>query len=251
VKSVLPILNQGTDFLVDSRKLAKLFKLAHQHLREQIEAHEPEMRRLGFFQFETGKSLSNERGRPEKYYYTNFDQTIYLLMLTKPTDETKEFRIKLILAFRAAREKLRPVDAILLSIPIKWRKTFKDEFYTALLNIYGDGFDASKNKPSWVGGWTNRFIYEPIFNGLPRELKRKRIKYCDDSGKDGEYLRLHQFLEEHAKDELRDRISKTTAVLQMSGSKHDFAENFRSVFHGLTQIKFDDLLSDEFGPDGN
>jgi hypothetical protein len=37
------------------------------------------------------------------------------------------------------------------------------------------------------------------------------------------------------------------AVLKMSGSKHDFAENYREVFHGQKQIKFDDLLSDDFG----
>jgi hypothetical protein len=247
MKELIPIFNQGADFLVDSRQVAKLFKLAHQHLREQIEAHKPEIERLGVFQFETGKTSPNEQGRPEKYYYLNFDQTIYLLMLTKPTEETKEFRVQLILAFRAAREKLRPVDTMMLSIPEKWRKTFKNEFYIALLNIYGELFDASKNKPSWVGNWTNRFIYTPIYDGLSDELKAKRAAYCDLSGKDPDFIRLHRFLEAHAKDELKEQIAKTTAVLQMSGSKNDFAENFRSVFHGLAQIKFDDLLSDEFG----
>ncbi|HTX22859.1 MAG TPA: P63C domain-containing protein [Candidatus Aquilonibacter sp.] len=168
-------------------------------------------------------------------------------MLTRPTEETKEFRVKLILAFRAAREKLRPVDTILLTIPEKWRKTFKDEFYIALLNIYGESFDASKNKPSWVGHWTNHFIYSPIYDGLSHELKSKRAAHCDLTGKDPDFIRLHQFLEEHAKDELKEQIAKTTAVLQMSGSKHDFAENYRAVFHGVSQIKFDDLLKDDFG----
>jgi hypothetical protein len=58
--------------------------------------------------------------------------------------------------------------------------------------------------------------------------------YCDTSGKDPDFIRLHRFLEEHAKDELRERIAKTTTIL-------------RSIFHGLTQINFDGLLSDEFG----
>jgi hypothetical protein len=62
-----------------------------------------------------------------------------------------------------------------------------------------------------------------------------------------DFIRLHRFLEEHAKDELKEQIAKTTAVLQMSGSKHDFVENYRSVFHGRTQIRFDDFLSDDFG----
>lgn len=247
MKELIHILNQGTDFLVDSREVAKVFKLEHQHLRELIERNEEDITRLGIFQFETGKSSPNEMGRPEKYYYLNFDQTIFLLMLTRPTEETKEFRIRLILAFRAAREKLRPVDTLLLSIPEKWRKTFKDEFYIALLNIYGQQFHASKNKPSWVGAWTNLFIYQPIFNDLSRELKTKRSAYCDMSGRDGDFIKLHQFLEQNAKDDLRDRISKMTAILQMSGSKHEFAENYKSVFHGLTQINFDSLLDERFG----
>lgn len=247
MKELIPILNQGADFLVDSRQVAKLFKLTHQHLREQIEAHEPEISRLGVFRFETGKTYPNGQGRPEKYFYLNFDQTSFLLYLTRPDKEGKEFQVRLLLAFRAARERLRPVDTILLSIPEPWRKTFKDEFYTALLNIYGELFDASKNKPSWVGHWTNRFIYSPIYSGLSDELKSKRAVYCDMSGKDPDYIRLHRFLEEHAKDELKEQIAKTTALLQISGSKHDFAENYRSVFHGRTQIRFDDLLSDDFG----
>jgi hypothetical protein len=248
MKKLIPIFNQGTDFLVDSRAVAKAFKLTHQHIREQIEAHEPEISRLGVFRFETGKPIKGSiGGRPERYFWLNFDQTIYLLTLTNTTAETKEFRVRLILAFRAAREKLRPIDTMLLSIPEPQRKTFKDEFYKALLDIYGDVFDVSKNKPSWVGRWTNHFIYTPIFAGLSNELKTRRAAYCNLSGKDPDFIRLHRFLEEHAKDELKEQIAKTTAVLQMSGSRHDFKENYRSVFHGLTQINFDELLSDEFG----
>jgi hypothetical protein len=248
MKELIPIFNQGTDFLVDSRDVAKVFNLTHQHLREQIEEHEQEMGRLGVFRFETGKPIkASTGGRPERYFWLNFDQTIFLLTLTRPNKETKEFRVRLILAFRAAREKLRPVDTILLSIPEKWRKTFRDDFYKSLLNIYGESFDASKNKPSWVGAWTNRFIYTPIYNQLSRELKARRNKYCDTSGKDPDFLKLHQFLEENAKEDLKEHITKTTTILQMSGSRLEFAENYRSVFHGVTQINFDDLLSDDFG----
>ncbi|MGZ4962593.1 MAG: Rha family transcriptional regulator [Limisphaerales bacterium] len=248
MKSLIPIFNQGPDFIVDSRDVSRVFNVQHKSLRKSIEDHEPELTRLGVYRFENAKPPSgSDGGRPEKYFWLNFDQTIFLLTLTRPTEETKEFRVKLILAFRSAREQLRPVDAMMLTVPGKWRKTFKDEFYVALLNIYGDSFDAAKNKPSWVGAWTNRFIYDPIFNGLPRELKSKRSAYCEMTGKDADYMRLHSFLEEHAKDDLKEQIAKTTAILQMSGSRYDFAENYRSVFHGLTQIKFDDLTSDDFG----
>lgn len=249
MKELIHILNQGADFLVDSREVAKVFKVQPKNLREAIEEHEPELSRLGVYRFETAKPKpGSEGGRPEKFYLLNFDQTIFLLTLTRPSPETKDFRVRLILAFRSAREKLRPVDTLLLSIPEKWRKTFKDEFYRALLNVYGQPFNPKENKPSWVGKWTNIFIYQPIYGSLSNELKKKRADYCDMAGKDGDFIKLHQFLEEHAKDELKDRISKTTAVLQMSGSRHDFKENYKSVFFGATQGNWDDdFFDEEFG----
>ena len=246
MKALIPILNQGTEFLVDSRKVAALFNVAHQHFRERIEEFETEMTQLGVFQFETGKPLKGSTGgRPERYFWLNFDQLIFLLFRTRSTDEIKKFHVPLILAFRNARERLRPIDTIMLSIPAKWRKTFKNEFYAALLAVYGQQYDASKNKQSWVGRWTNTFIYQPIFDSLTTELKAKRKAYCGTTGKDSDFIRLHQFLEENAKEQLKERIAKTTAVLQMSGSKHDFKENFMSVFLGHTQINWDDDFGDE------
>jgi len=250
MEGLIPILNQGAEFIVDSRHVADLFNIQHKSLRELIESHEAELTRLGFWRFETAK-ITNDlgrttKGRPEKFYWLTFDQVIYLLTLTKSTAETREFRVQLILAFRAARERFRPVDAYLLSIPERWRKTFKDDFYVALLGIYGADYDASKNKPSWVGAWTNRFIYEPIYAMMATELKAKRKAYCGSSGKDPEFIKLHQFLEEHARDDLRDHMTKITTLLQLSGSKYEFAEHFRSVFHGNTQLRMDGLLDDRF-----
>ena len=242
MNQLLPIHHSGPEFFVDSRDVATTFRLTHQHLREMVDGHVSELERLGVLRVETGKPTSVKVGRPERYYFLNFDQTIFLLTLTRPTQETKEFRVQLILAFRSARERFRPVDNYLSSIPEKWRKTFKDEFYIALLRIYGVDFDASKNKPSWVGAWTNRFIYEIVFEALSVELKSKRHSYCATSGRDPDFIKLHQFLDTYRKEELRDHISKVTALLQLSGSKLDFAEHFKALFGGETQFKMTDLL---------
>jgi phage regulator Rha-like protein len=247
MKELIPILNQGNELLIDSRNLAKPLQLTHQHIREQIEANEFYFSRLGLFRFETGKIKPNTKGRPEKYFYLNFEQVSFLISLTRPDEQGKEFHVRLLNLFRAAREKLRPIDNILRSIPEKQRLTFKEEFYTALLRIYGDVYDASKNKPSWVGNWTNKFIYEPIVKNLSNELKAKRKAHCEATGHDPEFIRLHRFLMENAKDELKERIAKTTIILQMSDSKFEFAENYKARFHGITQINFDELLSDDFG----
>ena len=43
MKELIHIFNQGTDFIVDSRDVAKVFKIQPQSLRESIEEHEPQM----------------------------------------------------------------------------------------------------------------------------------------------------------------------------------------------------------------
>ena len=58
----LTVHNQGTEFLVDSRDVARVFDLTHQHVLEQVEEHEPEMTRLGVFRVETGKPLAGSTG---------------------------------------------------------------------------------------------------------------------------------------------------------------------------------------------
>jgi hypothetical protein len=50
---------------VDSRKVAALFNVAHQHFRERIEEFETEMTQLGVFQFETGKPLKGRGFNPD------------------------------------------------------------------------------------------------------------------------------------------------------------------------------------------
>lgn len=244
MKDIIPIQNQGSDLVADSRDIARLFDIDHKNLRETLEAHEEQLAQLGVYRFETAKPKSPAGGRPEKYYFINFDQVAFLLTLTRSNEKTKEFRVRLIIAFRDARARLRPVDAILLSIPERWKKTFKDEFYIALLRLYGDTFDASKNKPSWVGTWTNRFVYEPIYQGLSGELKQKRRSYCESADKEQEWLKLHQFLEKYAKEDLREHITKITTLLQLAGSKQDFIESFASLFHGHSQLK---LLLEQLG----
>jgi hypothetical protein len=129
MKDIIPITNQGRDLLADSRNVAQLFSVDHDSFRETIEDHEAELTALGVYRFQTDKPQKGTKGgRPSKYYWLNFDQIAFLLTISKTTAKNKDFRLKLILAFRAARENLRPVDSILLTIPEKWKKAFPPSF---------------------------------------------------------------------------------------------------------------------------
>jgi len=237
MKELLKIQNQGAELLVDSRDAAKLLGIDHLSLCVDMDNHPRELEQLGVFRFQIEKPPKGSTGgRPKKFALLNFDQIIYLLTITQTTIQTRDLRVKLIIAFRNARQKLRPVDAILLSIPEGWKKTFKDEFYIALLRLYGEKFDASKNKKSWVGGWTNKFIYQPIYENLPVELKAKRSAYCTSTGKEIDWIKLHQFIEKHAKRSLEDHMTKVTGLLQAASSRMHFVELFAAVFWGQKQL---------------
>jgi len=246
MKELLKIHQQGPDLMADSRAVAKLFGIQHENLRELIEKNATQLEQLGVFRFQTEK-LSKGAGRPEKFAYLNFDQIAFLLTLSRPSEENKKFRLALILAFRDARNRLRPIDAALLSMPAEWKRAFPPEFYEALLRLYGAEFVGMGDTPSWVGRWTNRFIYEPLFNGLPEELKRRRKLHVGEEGSEA-WLKLHQFIEQHAKKNLEKHLTKVTALLQAATSRSHFLELFASVFYGHTQLLLGrPNLPDEFG----
>lgn len=248
MKELIHIHNQGSDLRADSREIAKLFGVEHQSLRETIEDHEAQMNELGVFRFETGKPPAGSLGgRPERFCFLNFDQIAFLLTITRATAQTKDLRLRLIIEFRDARNRLRPVDHALLSIPDAWRKTFRDELYIALLKLYGERFEKPGDTPGWVGRWTNKFIYEPLYEGLPDELKRRRSERGAAIGSEA-WLKLHQFIEKHAKKNLENHLTKVIALLQAATSPGHFIELFSSVFYGQQQLLLiQPDVRDEFG----
>ena len=235
MKELIHIHNQGPELRADSREIATLFGIEHESLVKLINNHESQLEQLGVFRFEIGKPPKGSLGgRPEKFCFINFDHIAFLLTISSPTEATKDLRLKLIIAFRDARAKQRPIDNALLSIPDIWKKTFPDDFYIALLRLYGAEYDPSENKPQWIAGWTIKFIYEPLYAGLTPELKARRKMHAKEMGIP-ELKKLHQFLEEHAKDNLRKHLAKVTALLESATSIEDFYTRFAAVFYGQHQ----------------
>lgn len=56
----------------------------------------------------------------------------------------------------------------------KWTKTFPDDFYRQLFRLKNMPYPpATKNKPSYIGHWTNNIVYSRLAPGIVDELKKK------------------------------------------------------------------------------
>lgn len=61
---------------------------------------------------------------------------------------------------------------------LPWQKTFPDIFYKELFRLNGWDFTVNgiKRRPSVIGTWTNKLIYEQLPDGVLEELKSKTPK---------------------------------------------------------------------------
>jgi len=109
----------------------------------------------------------------------------------------------------------------------EWTKEFYDQFFIELDRIYGNQRTISRSRPKYYAKFINKYIYKPIENGLILiELQRRNPLNVKGQRKQ----RLHQFLSEKmGLRTLRDRISKTTAIMQISPNMRRFNEAFERM----------------------
>lgn len=88
---------------VDSRLLAQYLGNQHQHVRELLTDYAEDFRQLGILRFQTGEIRG--RGQPERYALLNEDQAYLLLTYSRNTKRVRELKVRLVLAFREARQR--------------------------------------------------------------------------------------------------------------------------------------------------
>ena len=72
-----------------------------------------------------------------------------------------------------AKEALKAIlDKYITDEWAKWTKTFPDEFYKQLFRLKNMPYPpTTKNKPSYIGHWTNNIVYSRIAPGIVAKLK--------------------------------------------------------------------------------
>ena len=88
---------------VDSRVIAAHLGVQHESSMRSIIDYADDFKTLGILRFEIGEIQG--RGQPERFVLLNEDQCYLLLAYSRNTDRVRALKLKLVLAFREARER--------------------------------------------------------------------------------------------------------------------------------------------------
>lgn len=121
---------------------------------------------------------------------------------------------------------------------LKWQLTFTDEFYKEVYRLWGLPFIPKyiKNKPSFIGTLTNKYIYDQLPNGVLEKIKDNTPKTKKGNWK----YKFHQSLTpEVGREHLKKQIIEVTTLMSVSSDKTQFDTLFTSKYKQTSQLKMD------------
>jgi phage regulator Rha-like protein len=109
--STLALKNLCGEPRIDSRLIAGHLSIQHESVARNLTDYEADFATLGVFRFEIGKpATGSPGGRPERFWLLNEDQCYLLLTYSRNTVQVRSLKLKLVLAFREARERQTIAD---------------------------------------------------------------------------------------------------------------------------------------------
>lgn len=119
---------------------------------------------------------------------------------------------------------------------LKWQLTFTDEFYREVYRLWGLPFIPKyiKNKPSFIGTLTNKYIYDQLPKGVIEKIKDNTPKTEKGNWK----YKFHQSLTpEVGREHLKKQIIEVTTLMSVSSDKKQFDTLFTSKYKQTSQLK--------------
>lgn len=113
---------------------------------------------------------------------------------------------------------------------LKWQLTFTDEFYKEIYKLWGIPFIPKyiKNKPSFIGKLTNKYIYELLPKGVVDKIRENTGKTEKGNWK----YKWHQSLTpEIGREHLKKQIIEVTLLMSISKSKEQFNSLFQEKYN--------------------
>lgn len=176
--------------------------------------------------------IAKGKGRPDESYLLNYRQFVLLTMLSKNTPESIELKSRVEDEFHRMREALAKVSTpspyieqvrkiLLLDAPQEWVKLYPNEYYQALMQLYGKQFTSNNHTPPYCGQITKRWIYDVV---LPPELNNE----VDAQRKEE---RKHQWFKDKGRDILLKQILDVTGIARQSRDRKEFEARCASMFN--------------------
>ena len=125
---------------------------------------------------------------------------------------------------------------------LKWQLTFTDDFYKQIFRLWNLPFIPKyiKNKPSFIGKLTTKYIYD----GLPKGIISKIKENVGKTEKGNWKYKWHQTLTpEVGREHLKKQIIQVTTLMEVSQSKEQFNELFQQKYNKKPvqlQLEFDE-----------
>lgn len=113
---------------------------------------------------------------------------------------------------------------------LKWQLTFTDEFYKEVYRLWHLPFIPKyiKNKPSFIGKLTTKYIYEQLPKGVIEKIKDNTRK----TEKGNWRYKWHQSLTpEIGREHLKKQIIEVTTLMSVAQSKEQFNSLFRQKYN--------------------
>ncbi len=121
---------------------------------------------------------------------------------------------------------------------LKWQLTFTDDFYKQVYRLWGLPFIPKyiKNKPSFIGKLTTKYIYEQMPKGIIERIKDKTGK----TEKGNWRYKWHQSLTpEIGREHLKKQIIEVTTLMSISESKEQFQTLFERKYNQTVQLEME------------
>jgi hypothetical protein len=139
---------------------------------------------------------------------------------------------------READELQKILKAYISEELLAWQQRFPHEFYKEIFRLRNWEYTAIniKQKPSVVGRWTNKLVYEQLPKGILKELKK--LTPVDESGKRKHHY--HRLLtDDIGHPHLQKQIVSIVTLMNVSDNWADFIKLFNKKF-GQQQLPFDE-----------
>lgn len=131
----------------------------------------------------------------------------------------------------------------------KWSGIFPAKYYKEIFRLHNWNYDSTSNaRPSYVGTFTNKYVYGMLPPGILEELKiRTPIKVSKSTNKKYKENKYYQRLTETGIEEVDSYIDRIIMFMEMCDDINEFKSKFDKVFKDRLEVleKMKNELSEE------